>query len=412
MSENGDFLWGVAIASHQNDGGAPKSDWTQAEAQGRFPHRSGLGTNFREHYRQDLDLLAGALGANAFRLSIEWARLEPTPGQWDVEEVAHLHRVLGAARARGLTVVATLHHFTSPAWIHDGPAPSGWESPRTVAAFARYARFVAKEYGREIDYYLTFNEPTNMLVGGYLAGVIPPFRKSPLAAYRATRGLVEAHERAYEAIHEEDAVARVSLSEYSLMLGTPLLPRAVLPTRIMNAFRQRIVGPDGRPRLAHMDFVSLHYYGDLPLTETRVYPVRPYNFRVMPTHFSHIIKQVWAMYGLPVLIGENGMATCNHQPRADGWTPDRYMVSHVLAVQKAMKDGVPVLGYFWWTLTDNYEWGSFDPRFGLYRVECQSGDYTRHPTPAVETYRRIIAAGGVTPELFHEHIEGEWGRSA
>jgi beta-glucosidase len=77
-----------------------------------------------------------------------------------------------------------------------------------------------------------------------------------------------------------------------------------------------------------------------------------------------------------------------------------------------MKDGVPVLGYFWWTLTDNYEWGSFDPRFGLYRVECQSGDFTRHPTPAVETYRRIIAANGVTTELFHEHFEGEWGRSA
>lgn len=409
MMRQRDFLWGVAIASHQNDGGAEASDWTVAERQGRFPHVSGVGTNFRACFREDLDRLAYDLGAGGFRLSLEWARLEPTEGAWDAYEVAHVHRVLEAARDRGLRIVVTLHHFTSPAWIHEG---DGWGSPRVVAAFERYARFVAKEFGEAIDYYLTFNEPTNMLAGGYLAGVIPPFRKSPLEAYRAMRGLVEAHMRAYDAIHEEDPTAMVSLSEYSLIVGAPLVPTAFLPTRIMNAFRERVVGPDGQARYKHMDFVSLHYYGDMPLGEARVYPIRPYNFRVMPVHFNQIIKQVWAMYQLPILIGENGCATCNHEPRKDGWTPERYMVSHVLAMQRAMKDGVPVLGYFWWTLTDNYEWGSWDPRFGLYRVEAMQGDFTRHPTPAVDTYRGIIGQGGVTADMFHEHFEGMHGRSA
>lgn len=405
------FLWGVAIASHQNDGGAPASDWTLAEAEGRFPHRSGLGTNFRETYRQDLDLLATDLEAGAFRLSLEWARLEPRRGTWDPDEIAHLHRLIGEARRRGLMIIATLHHFTSPAWIHEGPEPSGWASAEVVAAFERYARFVAREFGDAIDYYITFNEPTNLLAGGYLTGVIPPFQKGLRNAYRAMRGLVEAHMRAYDAIHEEDPVAMVSLSEYSLMVGAPLMPRAFLPTRIMNAFRERMMGPDG-PRYRHMDFASLHYYGDLPLGETRVYPIRPYNFRVMPTHFYHIIRQVWDMYRLPILIGENGCATCNHEPRKDGWTPERYMVSHVLAMQRAMKDGVPVIGYLWWTLTDNYEWGSFDPRFGLYRVDCLTGDYTRRPTPVVSTFREIIRHNGVTAELFKSHFEPDWPHSA
>jgi beta-glucosidase len=381
------FLWGVAIASHQNDGGAPASDWTAAEQAGVYPHRSGEGTRFRTLYEQDLDLIANDLGANALRTSIEWARIEPTPGVWDDAEVAYLHGLFAAARARGIRVIATLHHFTSPAWLHQGPRPSGWEAWPTADLFARYARFIAREFRGEIDFYLTFNEPSNLLLGAYASGMLPPFRRGPLPLIRATRVMHHAHTLAYAAIHAEDPTAQVSLTEFSGVL--PLWPRPLLfvPGQFLAWLLPRKPLP--------LDFISLHYYGDVSFADMSAFPARPDRFDTRPDYFTRALISTWKAFKLPILIGENGLATRPGEPRRDGWTAPRYLVAHVEAMQAAMDAGVPILGYLWWTLTDNYEWGTFDTRFGLYRVECLKGDYTREPTPTVATYREIIAAGGV-----------------
>ena len=114
-------------------------------------------------------------------------------------------------------------------------------------------------------------------------------------------------------------------------------------------------------------------------------------------------RQAWfaarAQQGYPILVAENGMATRDLAERADGWTREAYLTAHVEQLQRAVQDGVPVLGYIHWSITDNYEWGSYRPRFGLYSVECRTGDLRRVPTQAAETYRRVIAAGGVTPAI-------------
>lgn len=380
------FLWGVAIASHQNEGGAPESDWTLAEQSGRYPHRSGEGTRFRDHMEADLDLVAKDLGGNALRLSAEWARVEPRPGEWDMAEVAYLHRVLDAARERGLAVILTLHHFTSPQWLHEGPKP-GWEDPRTAEAFERYAGFLAHELRGKVAYYLTLNEPTNLIAGAYVAGMMPPFRKSLLAAYRAVKVMRDAHERAYTAIHAADPDARVSLTEFSAVfpLG-PLPPFMYTPMRYLAWLSRRPVS---------MDYVGLHYYGDVSFEHMGAFPTRPDHFYARPDYFRKVLVATWKTFQLPILVAENGLATRLQEPRNDGWDAPRYLEAHVKAMQDAMAEGVPVLGYLWWTLTDNYEWGTFDTRFGLYQVECLAGDYARVPKPVVATYRRLIAAGGV-----------------
>jgi beta-glucosidase len=395
MPTPADFLWGVAIASHQNEGAAPASDWAEAEAAGRFPHESGEGARFREHFEQDLDLLANDVGAHALRTSIEWARLEPRPGYFDPNEVAYLHQLFSAAKARQLKLIVTLHHFTSPAWINAGFYPTGWENPKTALAFERYADFVAREFGNEIDYFLTFNEPSNLLVGGFFAGRIPPFRWGPLPILNAAKVMIDAHRRAYEAIHAVLPKAMVSFTEFTGLLALAGFRLAYEPGKLLATFMER--GRDGKPK--HVDFTSMHYYGDVPLQETGTYPLRHDLFGISPDGFETMLRKTWEHYGLPILVAENGMATRNHEPRSDNWTPSRYMVAHVRAMERAMEAGVPVIGYLWWTLTDNYEWGTFDSRFGLYRVDCHAGDYSRIATPAVDTYRRIIGARGVPSEL-------------
>jgi beta-glucosidase len=165
------FLWGVALAGYQNDGSVPSMDWYALEHSGKLRETSASGPDFRGHMDADLDL-AKSLGLTAFRFSIEWSRIEPQEGQIDRDEVAYVHRLLAGIRQRGMTPIVTLHHFATPQWaIADrGDGLMGWESARTTEAYLKYVAFVAKEYGAEIDYYITFNEPSTLIGGAYLLG--------------------------------------------------------------------------------------------------------------------------------------------------------------------------------------------------------------------------------------------------
>ena len=165
-------------------------------------------------------------------------------------------------------------------------------------------------------------------------------------------------------------------------------------SRILDPLRTKgEPGPDGFRQPKHMDYLGLHYYGDIPPKEMSGWPLRFDRFGVRPERFAKMIKDAYARYRLPILIGENGLATYNHQPRPDGWEAARYLDAHVQVLRDVAADGVPLLGYCWWTLTDNWEWGSFDARFGLYRVECVDGDYERRATAAVAAFKRAADAG-------------------
>jgi beta-glucosidase len=105
-------------------------------------------------------------------------------------------------------------------------------------------------------------------------------------------------------------------------------------------------------------------------------------------------------YNKPIIIAENGFGLKDLQPRKDGWTREAHLVEHVKQVKKAMFDGANVLGYYYWSLTDNYEWGSFEPRFGLYSVNALNDpELKRIPTNAVNVYKEIISNNGITSEI-------------
>jgi beta-glucosidase len=397
---NRPFMWGVTLSDYQNDGAHPAMDWAALEDSGKLPERSGKSANFRGHMNADLDR-AAYLGLNTFRTSIEWSRIEPRPGQFDRAEVAHIHRLLDAIRVRGMTPVIALHHFATPRWAMAARSDGlvGWENPKIVDYFTRYVTFVAKEFGKKIDWYITFNEPATLVLGGYMMGWTQPHRFGPISTVRATSNLVNAHVEAYKAIHQHDARAQVSLAEYNALFPIGDGGFHYMPSQLLAFILDKRAGWDGHPRVRYMDYLALHYYGAVDAAAATSFPVQPWRWGVRPEHMGQIIKAYHQAFHLPILVAENGFATRNHEPRPDGWTREAYMVAHIDALQKLREDGIPILGYMYWTLTDNYEWGSFDPRFGLWQVDVRSGDLTRRPTPAVEVYKEIIRHGGVTPTM-------------
>jgi beta-galactosidase len=251
------FLWGTAIAAFQTEaGGRPAhadrhSDWwtwSHDPTQVRERHVSGdlveRGPGHWRLYRRDAALARHRLGANAFRLSIEWSRLFPrstrgarTPRQLDrlVDQAAARHYAaeLRAIRRLGMTPMLTLNHFTLPTWLHDpigvhaafaglgpdDPPPAvergGWLDQRTVREFGAFAAWAAWRYGDLVDLWVTINEPMVVAVNGYVnvagafAGWFPPGVYSFPAAVRVVRNLAKANAVAYDAVHRQDRDARV-----------------------------------------------------------------------------------------------------------------------------------------------------------------------------------------------------------
>src|SRR5439155_5132757 len=160
------------------------------------------GDACRHYERFDADFgLARADGHNAHRLSIEWSRIEPERGKIEPSAVAHYHDVFASLKRHGLTPVVTLMHFTVPAWVADR---GGWEARETIDHFAAFVRLCAREYGAEVDWWCTVNEPEVLAFRAYSEGVWPPQRRDDSAALEVIANQLEAHGRAYRIIHEED----------------------------------------------------------------------------------------------------------------------------------------------------------------------------------------------------------------
>ena len=220
------FRWGAASAAHQIEGGNTNNNWYQFETLPAFADKvaepSGDAVGGYTRYEDDADLLVG-LGADVYRLSIEWSRVEPSRDTWDEAEWAHYRAVLEALRARGIEPMVTLHHFTEPIWVQDlsaldcegGPTDAnlcGWTNPDVPAEFAEFSAEAAARFGDLVDEWTTFNEPGGYLLSGYLGGLFPPGEFNLTASaiqanvIPVAEGLADGHVAAYAAVKAADTV--------------------------------------------------------------------------------------------------------------------------------------------------------------------------------------------------------------
>ncbi|MFN0064579.1 MAG: glycoside hydrolase family 1 protein, partial [Myxococcaceae bacterium] len=389
------FVFGVATAAYQVEGNI-ENDWSDWERRGRLKHadmRCGRGVDFWNRYAEDYRL-ARDVGATAFRVSLEWARIEPEPGRFDGAAIEAYRERLLAMKAAGLRPVVTLHHFTHPAWFHK---KNPWHMPESVEAFRRYAAVCAKILLGLDALVLTFNEPMVLLLGGYLQAVIPPGIADGGMAARALENIARSHVAARREILEHAGHHDVGISQ-NMMAFAPdrswnPLDRTVaklasnaynhafldaLCTGELNVFmpglmRARCNIDGGRDAL---DYVGMNYYTRAHLRFIRKPPFIQIHYRDVfqrglthigwedyPEGFGQMLDEV-RRYNLPVWITENGIDDRTGERRP------QYLHQHWKEVSQALSRGVDVRGYLYWSLLDNFEWlDGWGPRFGLYHVD-------------------------------------------
>lgn len=376
-----DFIWGVSASAIQSEGGQLDSNVHRVNAQkaqnAKTPQDPiGTSIDFRHRYREDI-ALAKAMGVNTYRIGISWTRVEPQRGQFDEAELAFYDDLMRAMKEAGIRPLITLNHFDYPGWVVD---QGGWTSPQTVKDFVSYASRMAQRYHRDTHWWITFNETA--IFWGSVVGVTSPGWKG---AWAIRRHLMEAHRQSYDAIHALDKQAMVT-SNIVWMGDTTFsrLTQKLTDWLFLNGVE------------AKLDYIGVDYYmSDITNAmkgHTNWYPDPPGLYRALKTLADRYPK-------LPIMIAEIGMATENGQPRKDGVRREDALRDTVYWTQRARADGIKVIGYMVWSMTDNFEWGSYSPRFGLYTVDVMTDPaLTRKPTAAVAAYREVSAGGGVNAD--------------
>jgi beta-glucosidase/6-phospho-beta-glucosidase/beta-galactosidase len=462
------FVFGSAIAGFQADMGCPtlpraecddpNSDWyvftTAAETVGDpNAHLSGqnpslVGPGFWELFSQDIQRARQDMHHDALRFSLEWSRIFPTATD-DVEgfdnlkrhaspaALARYHSLLAELKTRGMRPLVTLYHYSLPTWIHDAKgchasfascSPRGWvDSERTIREATKYAAFAAQEFGGEVDWWATINEPLqNMLFGYVQPGAQrshpPAVSLQARAAKTVFQALIAAHARMYDAVKANDKVDADGDGAASWVgVVYPLVPiapsstffldvqaardidylwnRAYLNAVVLGKYDENLDGKtvDRADLAGRMDYVGINWYTGIVVSGigfsllpdlSPKFTANPLSFKEVPNQpdkLAEFVRYVNVDLGKPAVITENGAA----DPGDDGTAP-RYLVRNLEAVVRAIAAGADVRGYFYWTLMDNFEWNhGMNIRMGLYAVDRNDPTKRRVARQAVGVYDQI-----------------------
>lgn len=394
------LLIGAATAAHQVEGNNTNSDiWAMEHmVHGGYPEKSGLAANHYATYREDIARMAAA-GLNAYRFSLEWARIELEEGVFDAKATEHYRDVIQCCYDHGIEPIVTLHHFSSPKWLI---SRGGWEDERVVDYFERYTRYVCEQYGDLLHYVCTLNEANmGVLIAIYIRQAMEERAKrdgeegtalqvgvdvEAMAAEHDARvaenhevfGVDEAavfvsprtaagielvkraHMRAVEAIHElvPNAKAGMTLSLRDIQSVSGGEARA--EAAWAEEFEQFV------PAIANDDFFGVQNYtrtvfgSDGELLPAQGAELTQMGYEFYPQGLEHVIRRVHESFPGQLMVTENGIATDDDTRRV------AFIDRALEGMRACLRDGIDVAGYLYWSLIDNYEWQSgYAMQFGL-----------------------------------------------
>lgn len=435
----GNFVWGAATAAPQIEGGVAEdgrtpSIWdTLARVPGAVADGSTLDTADDHYHRWRDDVaLMGELGLDAYRFSIAWPRVVPEAGaQPNRRGLDFYDQLVDELLVHGIDPFVTLYHWDLPQWQQDR---GGWSDRSTALRFAEFAEHVATRLGDRVQNWMTLNEPWVYVFLGHLNGVHAPGQRSEDAAVAAMHHSLLAHGLGVQALRatlpgdrqvgialsmspatsatddpaDVAAAERADLYQNWLFLhpimrgeyhpGTPELFHSEIP--IADGDLEVIASP--------IDFVGINYYSRSVIQADDSVPVvrgkgsppageyTAMGWEVYPQGLTDIIVQTHERYAPPAIyITENGSAW-DDTPGSGGEVVDaervNYLTSHLAAASVAIDAGAPLLGYFAWSLMDNFEWAEgYRKRFGLVYVDYATQKRTVKQSGAV--YRAVVTSG-------------------
>ena len=411
------FLWGSATAGHQIEGDNVHSqNWYDeqqpsfwdGDPEHKFRAPSGKACDSYRLYREDVDLLK-ALGHQAYRLSIEWSRIEPAEGQWDRAAVDHYVDLLERLTLAGLQPYVTLHHFTHPLWFERA---GGFRNLDNRKYFERYLAYLLPKIAPLVSGWSVINEFN--LAGGYSpANDGGPYKFNLLRYHALGYHLIHHYSNApvstaHAYIHWfprrfNDPLDR-TMTQYADFITNEFFFHAIRTGELVYPGLKAERDPDVK---GAMDFWSVNYYTrhmvdgrlpwlDGPRFKHKQLKLIPMDFYLEEFYPEGLIANLERLTDRPVYITENGCAA----------TDDRFRIVYLAltlsALSEALERGVDVRGYFYWSLLDNYEWGSFIPKFGLVAVDPET--FARTPKPSADFYREVIARNGFDSALVRRFL--------
>ena len=388
-----DFLWGTAISGHQSEGNNVNSDawFMENMPDSMFRERSGDACDSYHLYAEDF-AIAARLGLNAYRLGIEWSRIEPSEGRFSNAELDHYARVLESCRAHGLRPIVTFNHFTVPLWF---AMRGGFEAADSPDLFARYCGRAAAHLGGLMHLATTFNEANIQLLVNLFpqfAAGLPRARAAIAAAGRAlgaphfsrlayadpaivTPMMQEAHRRGYEAIK----AARPALP-VGLTLTTQDI-QSVGDPALAEVWRERLYGGWVQVARSHADFFGVQTYTRFRV-DARGFVAPPPDaeltlsgYEYYPEALANTIRWAHRAIGKPIYVTESGISTHDDARRI------AFIDQALDGVRACLDEGIPVHSYLYWSLLDNFEWTSgYNVPFGLVAVDRTSFRRTLKPS--------------------------------
>ena len=397
MSNN--FLVVAATAAHQVEGNNTNCDFWVMEnlRHSDYIEPSGTAVDHYNRYPEDIRLLAEA-GLNAYRFSIEWARIEPEEGRFDERAISHYRDVIRCCREHGVTPVVTLHHFSSPAWLI---RKGGWAKETVVDAFTRYTRYVAKQLGSELEYVCTINEAnmgyqlhkvmadmrnSSRKEGDVQVGVELDMKKillsmieqgfafhcNPLKVNSFLRPRSEEQEKIVMRAHWAAVQVLKSFSQ-DIKAGLTLSLFDYQPVDGGEAKAAQLWNEDFGiylPYIKNDDFVGVQNYSRKIVDGKGARAPAPgvsltqMGYEDYPASIGNVLHKVAKEFHGELIVTENGLSTSNDERRCE------FIREAFEGVQEARADGVPVIGYMYWSLLDNFEWqAGYSKTFGLVAVD-------------------------------------------
>ncbi len=401
------FLWGTATAPTQVEGYI-ENEWTPFIAQDGGTCQ--VSCDHYHRYPEDIEWMS-RLGTNAYRFGIEWSRLQSAPcAPLNQPELARYIHLLDCLKAKDITPMVVLHHFSKPPWIN---AAGGWTNAATVPAFVDYVTKLVAALKDRVYLWNTFNEPDTYACVAYLLGGFPPQRKWQLGQFRQVIAhMAQAHLQVSRLIQREGRAGRkpeVGIAKNWTFFhayqrfspwdrSTAWACHYTFNKFVLDAFL-------GGGRRQGSTFIGLNYYGRvrfhhframIPASGTPVKTLRDFGFVCddMVERYAEgmgkILPYLHQKFKLPIYITEHGAASDDETFRK------RDLQANLAALHRAMAGGVEVRGFFYWSLLDNFEWQfGYTKKFGLLGVDFSDANLPRTMKPLAEAYAKICRLNSI-----------------